>query len=481
MMVTDFLVVGSGIAGMSAALRLAELGQVVLLSKKNLLSGSTPYAQGGISGVRFAEVRHDSIRSHFEDTLTAGAGHNNPTVVELLVKEAGNALHFLEECGVHFDDSLHLEGGHSVPRVWHIADHTGMSIATALRNNVRASDAITVVEVADVIDLLVRDQTVHGAEFVHRDETHRIFAKRTVLATGGAGQIFAKTTNPPEVTGDGIALAVRAGAFKKDLEFIQFHPTAFLAERSPLFLLTEALRGYGARIVSENGIAICDALAPRDQVARHIIFAQRAGKVFLDFSEHSSSFWQERFPEITHTLQNEGFVLGQDKIPITPAAHFFCGGIESDLRGRTNLAHLSVVGEVACTGVHGANRLASNSLLEGVVFAKQVADDFAAEANKKQLGSPDVHALYKTNEYFPDTRSDTEIQKCIRQICWDYLGIVRSQPNIARAMSELNLLTPTGTKTKILQAVAIFVAEAAAARKHSLGCHYLIDEGAISS
>ncbi len=472
---TDFLVVGSGIAGMSTALRLAELGEVVLISKKGLLSGSTPYAQGGIAGVRQAQPHNDSVQAHYEDTIRVGCGHNDPAAVELLVTKAAEALRFLETCGVSFDESLHLEGGHRFPRVWHVADHTGITIASALRNMVRASDAITVIEDAIVSDLLVRDQTVCGVEFYHDNESQRIFAARTVLATGGAGQIFAKTTNPVEVTGDGMALAVRAGAQKRDLEFVQFHPTAFENAASPLFLLTEALRGFGGRIVNADGIEICDSLAPRDEVARAITFAQRHGKVFLDFSMQPIEFWQERFPEIYQHLRTEGLLLGKDPIPVTPAAHFICGGITSDLRGRSTLEHLSVVGENACTGVHGANRLASNSLLEGVVFSAQIADDFATQINKNRVQRPDMHAHYQTRDFVADTTNDGEIRKKIKQICSDYLGIIRSMPNIDRALSELSALDPTGTQTKNLQAVAIFVAEAAAARTASLGCHYLID------
>ncbi len=479
MIITDFLVVGSGIGGMSTALKLSQLGSVILLSKKNLISGSTPYAQGGISAVRKNHTEQDSIKAHYEDTIAAGGHHNDLAAVELLVGRADDTLDFLEANGVRFDASLHLEGGHRFSRIWHVADHTGASIARSLRDAVRSSDTITVVENAFVSDLLVRGQTVHGVECVHENETKRIFAKRTVLASGGAGQVYARTTNPPEATGDGIALAVRAGAEKKDLEFVQFHPTALLAKHSPLFLLSEALRGVGARIVNAQGISVGDDLATRDEVARQIVRAQRDSGAYLDLSMHEASFWQTRFPEISHMLSEENLLPGRDFIPVTPAAHFLNGGITSDLKGRSTLHHLSVVGEVACTGVHGANRLASNSLLEGVVFALQIADDFTAQAEKNRLETPDCDALYHTTPFVSETSSDANIRQEIQRICWDHLGIIRSGPNLTKAIDELSALQPTGTETKNVLAVATFIAEAAKARTHSLGSHFLADEGAI--
>lgn len=473
-MVVDFLVIGSGIAGMSSALLLARMGSVLLLSKKGVISGSTPLAQGGIAALKKNEHKNDTLETHYTDTIRAGSGHNDTTAVELLVSRAADAIDFLEQCDIRFDESLHLEGGHSFPRIRHVADHTGLTIAHALRKKVRETEEIQLLENAFVSDLLVRDGTVHGAEYVHEGVTQRIFAAKTILACGGAGQIFAKTTNPAEVTGDGIALAVRAGAARKDLEFVQFHPTALDGERSPLLLLSEALRGAGARIVDKNVISICDPLAPRDEVSRSIAAFQKHSKVFLDLSAHPGEYWTEKFPDNMQALAEYGYMPDRDLIPITPAAHFFCGGIKTDLNGNTNLGNLSAVGEVACTGVHGANRLASNSLLEGVVFSLRIAEEFAAQAKKVgnvTLPSPD--AFFVTTPYFEETARDEEVRAEIRRICWDYLGIVRTMSSIDKAAQELAALTPSGTETKNLQAVATFLAEAAKIRQDSLGCHFI--------
>lgn len=476
-MITDFLVIGSGIAGLSTALQLSRLGTVILVSKRKIASGCTRLAQGGIAGVRRKESEdEDSMRRHYEDTMAAGGFQNDPAAVELLVTRAPEALDFLIERGVHFAEDLHLEAGHRYPRVWHVADQTGLAIVNALSAAVRQTANIEIVEDAFVSDLLTRDGAVFGAECFVEEEARRIYASKTVLATGGAGQAYALTTNPREATGDGIALAVRAGAERQDMEFVQFHPTAFETEEAPLPLITEALRGAGARIVDAMGEEVCDNLLPRDATARAIFAARLKGPVYLDLSAHAPEYWQEHFPGIAQKLIERGASPEVTQIPVIPAAHFMCGGIKSDLFGRTNLPNLSVVGEVACTGVHGANRLASNSLLEGLVFAQRIAEDFAAEAKAGLVIPPDAGGYFVTVPFAPETSRDEELREEIAQICWEKVGIIRSSVSLEEAAAELVTIEPTGTETRNLHAVATFITEAARKRKKSLGCHFLIDE-----
>lgn len=469
-MKTDFLVLGSGVAGLSTALRLSALGKVTVLTKSTLISGSSPLAQGGVA----AGVSSADVRDHFQDTLFAGAHHNNPKAVEALALGAKEAIDFLRRSGVVFSETLHREGGHSEHRIWHVHDHTGQSLMKALSETVRKNERITVEENIFVSDFLVRGGAVWGVEAISRGKAHRFFASRTILATGGAGQIYAETTNPPECTGDGIAIAVRSGAELKDMEFVQFHPTALSAEESPLFLLTEALRGEGAKLVTITGEEVCDPLLPRDEVSRIIFLSEQKGvPVYLDLREKPQSFWEERFPSVSEKLALYGIHPGQELIPILPAEHFFCGGVATDLRGRTSLKHLSAVGEVACSGVHGANRLASNSLLEGLVFSRLIFEDFQEQAKKNILNPPDDSGHFETRPFFPETRNDAEVRKQIRHLCWKYLGILRTPEGLQRAKEELARLKPEGTETKNMLAVATFVAQAAFQRKESLGCHFV--------
>lgn len=360
----QFIVVGSGLAGLTSALTLAKYRQVLLISKAALKDCATNLAQGGIAAVTTAK---DSFSSHIRDTLTAGAFHNNKQAMEILIKSAPAAIKWLREQGVKFDKNPSLEAAHSYRRVLRISDFSGREIEKVLLKKIKQNKNIKVLENCSVRDLLVENKQCFGVR-----TTKNIYSEKVILATGGLGQIFAYTTNPKVATGDGLAMAYRAGCKVVDLEFIQFHPTALKDNSSPLFLLSESLRGEGAYLVNEKGERFISELAPRDILARAIVKEQKKGEVYLDISRRGKKFIKKRFPNIYHELKRRGFNLVKEKIPITPAAHYSCGGIKVDSYGRTNIANLFAFGEVACTGVHGANRLASNSLLEAVVFPRRL-------------------------------------------------------------------------------------------------------------
>ena len=467
-MKTAFCVIGSGIAGMMVALRVSELGKVILLSKSSLISGSTALAQGGVAGPRKEE---NIVTEHVHDTIRVGCHINSPSAVETLITKAEKAVMRLKEYGVPFDDTLHTEAGHGSARVWHVADKTGFAIASALAKKVRESENITVLENTFASDLLVREGGVYGVEIcLPSGEMERIFAHKTVLASGGGGQIFSETTNPVISTGDGFAMAFRAGARLKDMEFVQFHPTALATQLSPLFLLSEALRGEGAKIVDAKGNEICDPLLPRDELSRIIFLRERKEPVFLSLTHRGNGYWREHFPTIFAKLQEYHLSPETDYIPIIPAAHFFCGGVHTDIYGRTDIRHLFAVGEVACTGVHGANRLASNSLLEALVFAEQAADEMMRQMDKKHEG---FAGHFDTIPFTEETENDHNIRAEIQRICWKYVGIIRTKKGLMRALDLLRKLQPTGTETKNLLATALFVAEAAGKRERSIGCHFI--------
>lgn len=463
-MQTDFVIIGSGIAGLALALKLSEVGEVVIITKKDISAGSTGLAQGGIAGVR--NTSKDTFKEHFEDTMRAGAYLNDKQAVKYLVKNAPKALETLEKFGVKFDFSLHREGGHSRPRISHVADETGRAVQEILTEQIWKNKKIKVLENHFAIDLINQGKIVYGVCVFDDKKVVNVFAKKVVISTGGAGQIYKKTTNPSVATGDGMAMAIHAGVEIKDLEFVQFHPTAFDYPRDPLFLLSEALRGEGANLINEKEEKFIDELAPRDIVAR-AIFKQK--KTFLDFRHEKESILAKKFPNIFENLLTAGYNLSNDLIPVTPAAHFFCGGIKTDVKGRTNLKNLSALGEVACTGVHGANRLASNSLLEAVVFAEAIFQDF------KQNSSFSVLKECKKTKFkfYFESKKDLKIRNIIQNTMWQNVGLIRTKNNLKEARKTLSLLKPIGTETKNLLTIAQAVVNASIKRKQSIGCHYL--------
>src|SRR5215468_1434376 len=378
----DYIVLGSGVAGLRAAVELARDGRVVVLTKDRLDESNTEYAQGGVA---VAMSDDDEISLHFEDTLKAGAGLCDEQAVRVLVEEGPRYITELIEWGARFDReggalAFTQEAAHSRRRILHAnGDSTGREIVRALIAHARKQSNIQLVAHAATVGLIVEDGRCAGVRFIDPNESLRreLRARAVVLATGGAGQVFAQTTNPSVATGDGMAMAFAAGAMMCDLEFVQFHPTALALPDAPRFLLSEALRGEGAILRNHAGEAFAKSydargeLAPRDIVARAIVAEmERTGArwMCLDLTHLNADFLRERFPNIFETCLRHGLDLTKDQLPVSPAAHYVMGGVRTDTHGRTTLAGLYAAGEVACTGVHGANRLASNSLLEGLVF-----------------------------------------------------------------------------------------------------------------
>jgi L-aspartate oxidase len=395
---TDFLIIGSGIAGLRAAVELAGAGSVLIVTKAEPRDGNTGYAQGGIAA---AVGPGDSPALHAADTIAAGDGLCDPLAVQVLVEEGPGYVRELIAWGAAFDrgpdgtPALAIEGAHSARRVLHARDATGREIGRTLWRRASALPGVQTSDHARVVELVTErvggSLRCTGARILHEDGTTSLAHARVVLlATGGAGHVFSDTTNPPVATGDGVAMAYRAGAAVSDLEFVQFHPTALKVPGQPRFLLSEALRGEGARLLNASGEAFMSRydpagdLAPRDRVARSIeLEARRTGApVCLSLEHLDPDFVHERFPLISGTCRQAGLDLARDRIPVGPAAHYVMGGVETDLDAKTTIEGLFAAGEVACTGVHGANRLASNSLLEGLVFGAR-----AGRAMRGAIGS----------------------------------------------------------------------------------------------
>jgi L-aspartate oxidase len=499
----DFLVLGSGIAGLLSALKLSRLGRVTLVTKKAAAESNTNYAQGGIAAVM---SQLDSFESHIQDTLSAGAGLCEESVVRLTVSEAPERVGELRDLGVKFSEreavvDLGLEAGHSHRRILHAGDITGREIERALVASVRRSKNVTVVEDHLAVDLLRdRDGACRGAYVMDR-ATGRIepfVADATVLATGGAGKVYLYTTNPDIATGDGMAMAWRAGARMADMEFVQFHPTCLYHPLAKSFLLSEALRGEGGKLRLKSGERFMPRydkraeLAPRDIVARAIdAELKRTGDecVFLDMTRHPRKFLRTRFPNIYEKVLSFGIDMAEAPIPVVPAAHFFCGGVATDTWGRTSVPRLYAVGETARTGLHGANRLASNSLLEGCVFAHRLARHLADPRSLPPAARFDAPSW----RYGKAVTSDEAVVVSqnwdeVRRLMWNYVGIVRTDKRLARALARMEILnreiaeyywhtvpTPDIVELRNIADVATLVIRSAMARKESRGLHYTLD------
>ena len=486
---TRFLVVGSGVAGLHTAWRASEFGSVTLLTKRTLFDSATAYAQGGIAAALGAG---DSPELHRQDTLAAGAALCDAEAVQVLVTEGPARVRELQAAGARFDldpngaFKLGKEAAHSRHRIVHAhGDQTGAEVARTLVAKVRAAMAITVQETARVLDLLLVEDAdgvrCAGVRASIAGTPVEIVADVTVLATGGCGQIYRYTTNPKVATGDGFAIAHRAGVRLADMEFVQFHPTALDTAENPLALISEAVRGEGAVLLNARGQRFMPKrhklaeLAPRDVVAREIFREQQAlGTVFLDATKLSVKF-AERFPGIFQICRARGIDPSQEPIPVTPAAHYMMGGVVTDLAGRSSLSRLYAVGEVARTGVHGANRLASNSLLEGLVFAERVARDL----NETPEGLPEPPS---SDWHVPslDDRGAAQVAADeIRQIMWDHASIARTAPGLRRCLVQLAVIgerLPLGaTEERNLHTTATLVAEASLLRKESRGGHFRSD------
>ena len=483
---TDFVVVGAGVAGLRAAIELASAGRVLVIAKDSLRESSSEYAQGGIAA---ALSDDDEVELHEQDTLVAGDGLCNQEAVHTLVEEAPAAIEQLIEWGTAFDrDGSRLlfarEGAHSRNRVLHAhGDSTGSEIVRTLRQHARSLDGVAFQSFAAVTDFLLQNGEVVGVsafdEMTHT--TVLIEARAVLLATGGLGRVFENTTNPDVATGDGVACAFRAGAAIADIEFVQFHPTALYVEAAPRFLLSEALRGEGAYLRNAGGERFMQRyhplkeLAPRDVVSRSIVMELRASgdsSAFLDMTHLPAGFVRERFPRIYETCLSYGVNLETMQAPVRPAAHYAMGGVKTDLHGRTSLPRLYAAGEVACTGVHGANRLASNSLLEGVVFG--------ARAGKAMGQMTDLHSVSAVpqNPVFPAIS-----ERDLRAIAWNSCGVLRNGPELDAAHNRL-LANFQGAQTspgrasfelRNMHQVALLISQAALAREESRGGHYRTD------
>jgi L-aspartate oxidase len=510
----DVLVVGSGAAGLSLALRVAKHGKVIVLSKGPRNEGATYYAQGGIAAV-FDES--DSIESHVQDTLIAGGGICEKETVEFIAKNAKKCVQWLIDGGVPFDREedddddehprYHLtrEGGHSHRRILHAADATGMAMQTSLQDNAHNHPNITVLERHNALDLITEDKIggdskkVIGAYIWNRNEEHveTVRAKFVVLATGGASKVYQYTSNPDVSSGDGIAIAWRAGCRVANLEFNQFHPTCLYHPEARNFLLTEALRGEGAYLRRPDGSRFMpdfderEELAPRDVVARAIDFEMKrlgADCMYLDISHKPADFIEKHFPTINMRLLDLGIDMTKEPIPIVPAAHYTCGGVMVDFQGQTDLAQLYAIGEVSYTGLHGANRMASNSLLECVVYAWAASKDIIKKLNDAEL-PPSLPAWDESQVSCSD--EEVVIQHNwheLRLFMWDYMGIVRTDKRLERALRRIQLLQQETheyysnfrvsnnlLELRNLLQVAELMVRCAMQRKESRGLHYTLD------
>ncbi len=483
----DFLVIGAGVAGLRAAIELAQAGSVLVVAKGSLRESSSEYAQGGIA---VALSDDDEIELHEQDTLAAGDGLCEREAVRALVEEGPAAIEQLIEWGARFDRegsrlAFAREAAHSRSRVLHAdGDSTGREIARALFHKAASLSGVEFRSFSSVTDLLAGGGAVAGAlawdEQAQRPVALR--ARAVLLATGGLGRIYEHTTNPDVATGDGVALAWRAGAQISDLEFVQFHPTALALPGAPSFLLSEALRGEGARLVNTRGERFMrryhalEELAPRDVVARAIVTEMQACEapcVFLDLTHREQGFVRRRFPRIYETCLEYGLDLGAQPAPVHPAAHYSMGGVRTDLDGRTNLARLFAAGEVASTGVHGANRLASNSLLEGVVFGARAGRAMRAWADAPLANAPPPPAAT-----FPAVSEDE-----LRALASAKCGILRSGAGLEEACaalagvpwSEQPGAAPAGFELRNEHAVLHLIARCALARRESRGAHFRAD------
>lgn len=508
----DVLIIGSGGAGLSLALRLANTTRVLVISKVSLNSGSTYHAQGGISAVL---SENDSIESHISDTLNAGAGLCDKDAVQLTVLQGKKNIEWLKKQGVEFTKqkekdgktSLHLnkEGGHSHRRIVHSDDATGKAVSKSLIERAKEHQNISLLENHNAIDLIVKnklnksEQCVQGAYVLDiiKNKVKLVLAKTVILATGGASRVYLYSTNPDVSTGDGIALAWRAGCRISNMEFMQFHPTCLYHPNKRSFLISEAVRGEGGKLILPDGSEFMHLydpqkeLAPRDIVARAIdneIKKRGIDCVYLDISHKPTDFIIKHFPTIYQQCLDVGIDITQEPIPVVPAAHYTCGGVLTDLNARTDIRGLYAVGEVANTGLHGANRMASNSLLECLVFAERAATDISQVLS--ELSTPEHAPIWDESQVID---SDEEVVVShnwdeLRHFMWNYVGIVRTDKRLNRALTRIEILkqeiseyyadfkvTNDLLELRNLVIVAELIIRSALLRKESRGLHYTID------
>ena len=491
---TNFLVVGSGIAGLNFALSVAKYGKVTIVTKKEIMESNTNLAQGGIAAVI---RKDDSVQLHVGDTINAGSGLSNKRIVKILAQKSSEAIDKLLSFGVDFDkenDKLHLttEGGHSIARVLHSGDSTGREIEQAMTDSARKNKDIEVLENCFAIDLILKHKKCIGARIldIKNRKIFNILAQVTVLATGGIGYIYKNTTNPEIATGDGIAMAFRAGAKIEDMEFVQFHPTTLNKLGAPHFLISEALRGEGAILINDNKERFMwdynnlGELAPRDIISVIIFNELKKGDVYLDIRHKGKKFILGRFPMIYQECLKYDIDITQDLIPVSPAAHYICGGIKTNEYGETSIINLLAFGECACTEVHGANRLASNSLLESVVFSS-----LGAKKIKKYIKNVIETAPQKYDSPFSniETQEINYLKLELKNAMWEQVGIIRNKEKLGLMLKKLeylrkriNIIRKLGINAQFLElenmiTVANLITKAAFTRKESRGTHYRRD------
>ncbi len=518
----DFLVIGSGIAGLCYAIHAAEFGSVIMITKKQDSDSNTNYAQGGIACVL---SENDSFEKHIEDTITAGSELCNPESVRIVVEEGPARLKELLQWGVSFSKSrstdnpydFHLgkEGGHSENRIVHAKDLTGKELEDTLLRRVRSLNNVAIYENHFAVELITDHHlkkeslpgTCYGAyvlDCVERS-VFKVRAKTTCVSTGGAGRVYLHTTNPAIATGDGVAMAYRAGARVANMEFIQFHPTTLYHPDADSFLISEALRGYGAVLRDRSGNAFMDkyhksgSLAPRDIVARAIDNEMKiSGEpcVFLDIRDKPEQETKQQFPNIFKRCLKHGIDITKELIPVVPAAHYICGGIVVNHTGNTDIANLYACGETAYTGVHGANRLASNSLLEALVFSYRAVHDAAIKVTTNtvpkacQIPDWDDSGTHDFEEWILLSHNFNEI----RSVMWDYVGIVRSDLRLHRALRRIDLLekeienfykktriTPQLLELRNIVTISRLIITSALRRKESRGLHYTTDHSKLNN
>lgn len=511
---SDFLVIGSGIAGLNFALNIAEQGSVHIITKQKADECNTSYAQGGIASVQSPD---DNYESHVKDTLIAGAGLCHRESVEVLVKEGPERIRDLVKWGVEFTKigdgksfELAMEGGHSKHRILHVKDYTGAAILEILLQRAREHPNIRIFENHYAIDIITEHHVLGNLQpafnicfgaYVYSAEdkqVHVFESKYTMLATGGGSRVYMYSTNPKGATGDGLAMAYRAGVRIANMEFVQFHPTALFHKADRMFLISEALRGFGGRLINLDGDKFMDKydkraeLAPRDIVARSIdteLKKRREEHALLDMTHLDAEEVKQHFPQIySYCLKNIDLDITKRPIPVVPAAHYLCGGVMSSLNGQTSMQNLFASGEVAHTGIHGANRLASNSLLEGLVFSYRAAAKIKSKRPRNftkvtipdwdESGTENVDAWYLIKH---------NLQQ-IQHLMWDYVGIVRSTQTLDRAYRRIrmifeetenyykrNKLSPELIELRNLSIVALIIISSAIRRNESRGCHYMSD------
>ena len=517
--VSDFLVIGSGIAGLSFALEAARSGSVAIVTKKEKMEGSTNYAQGGIASVFDP---NDRFEFHVKDTLESGNGLCKADIVRMVVRDGPERIRELIDMGVHFShraedkETLDLgqEGGHSRRRIVHTKDLTGREVERVLLQRAEENENIRIYENHMAIDLIIKSkmirrgiiasetkETCWGAYVldVNQDRILTFLARITVLSSGGAGKVYRYTSNPDIATGDGVAIGYRAGAKVANMEFVQFHPTCLYHPLAKNFLISEAVRGEGGVLLDKNGNRFMEGYHPlkdlafRDVVARSIdMELKKSGHecVYLDISHRPAEFIRDRFPHIYETSLKFQIDITKEAIPVVPAAHYMCGGLITDANGATNLDNLYAIGEVACTGLHGANRLASNSLLEALIFARR-----AAEASSEALAMKRDEAFPKAPQWDPGSATDSEELVVvshnwdeIRRFMWNYVGIVRTNKRLERAKARIEniqeeireyywnfLVTRDLLELRNIALVAELIITCALLRKESRGLHYNLD------